>query len=223
MYHMGSMPAQVDAEALALLAEAETATIGHFRHMGFMHRAIQALRPGRVVGTAVTLALPGLDSTLLHHALSDVRPGDILVIDRLGDDRHACWGGGVTRAAKAAGVVAAIIDGPCTDPSEIIEEAFPLWSRGPAPITTRVLDLGGGMNVPVSCGGAVVLPGDAILADESGVIVLRPEEVRATAEEAIRRQERGKIRQAEIASGRLKIGDASGARAKVEAALAAGR
>ena len=159
-----------------------------------MHRAIQPLLPGgrRVVGTAVTLAIAGPDSTLLHHAAGLLRPGDILVVDRLGDDKYACWGGGVTVAVKAAGAVAGIVDGPCTDLAEIIASDFPIWARGLAPITTRIYDLGGGMNVPVSCGGAVVMPGDAILADESGVLVIPRDEALAVAEQALTMQERGR-------------------------------
>ena len=102
----------------------------------------------RVAGTAVTLAIPGQDSTLLHHALGLLRPGDILVVDRLGDDKHACWGGGVTVAAKAAGAVAGIVDGPCTDLTEIEDSDFPLWCRGMSPITTRLYNLGGTLNLP---------------------------------------------------------------------------
>src|SRR3984957_13050916 len=103
-YDIGEMPAQISPEVVALLEQAETATIGHWRHWGFCDRRIvPALRGRRVAGTAVTVAIPGPDSTLLHHALGLLRPGDILVVDRLGDDRHACWGGGVTVAAKIAG------------------------------------------------------------------------------------------------------------------------
>lgn len=103
-YQVADMPVQISPEVIGLLEQSETATVGHWRHWGFCDRRIQPLlRHKRVAGTAVTLALPGPDSTLLHHALSLLRPGDILLVDRLGDDRHACWGGGVTVAAKAAG------------------------------------------------------------------------------------------------------------------------
>ena len=188
-----------------------------------MHRAIQPLLPGgrRVVGTAVTLAIAGPDSTLLHHAAGLLRPGDILVVDRLGDDKYACWGGGVTVAVKAAGAVAGIVDGPCTDLAEIIASDFPIWARGLAPITTRIYDLGGGMNVPVSCGGAVVMPGDAILADESGVLVIPRDEALAVAEQALTMQERGREREASVRDGRALLGVLSGASVKVRANLTA--
>lgn len=216
MYTINDMPAQIPAEDLELLSGVETATVGHWRLLGFMNRAIQPLLPGRrVVGTAVTLAISGSDSTLLHHATGMLRPGDILVVDRLGDDKYACWGGGVTVAAKASGAVAGIVDGPCTDLTEIQDSDFPMWARGLAPITTRLYDLGGGMNIPVSCGGAVVMPGDAILADESGVLVIPRDEVRAVAEKALAMQVTGKEREARVRLGEVKLGELSGASAKV--------
>lgn len=220
MYVIEKMPEQIAQVDLDLLSGVETATVGHWRLMGFMDRAIQPLLPGkRVVGTAVTLAIAGPDSTLLHHATGLLRPGDILVVDRLGDDKYACWGGGVTVAAKAAGAVAGIVDGPCTDLAEIQDSDFPMWSRGLSPITTRLYDLGGGLNIPVSCGGAVVMPGDAILADESGVLVIPRDEVRAVSQEALRRQETGKKREASVRDKQQKLGDMTGASTKVLARL----
>ena len=218
-YVVEKMPGQLSAEVVALLEQTETATVGHWRHWGFVDRRIQGLLRRRVAGTAVTVQIPGADSTMLHHALGLLRPGDVLVVDRLGDDRHACWGGGVTVAAKAAGAKAGLVDGPCTDVEEVEASDFPLWCRGLAPITTRIYDLGGRMNVPVSIGGVVVMPGDAVLLDESGVLVLPPGEAEAEARAAIARQERGLGVQARCAAGE-KLGDISGATAKVLAGLA---
>jgi len=219
-YKIKDMPASGSKEVLDLLAGVETATIGHWRHMGFCNRRIQPLLRGRrVVGTAVTLAIPGPDSTLLHHVSGMLRPGDILLIDRLGDDRHACWGGGVTAAVKASGAVAGVVDGPVTDLAEIEESDLPMWAAGIAPITTRIYDLGGCINVPVSIGGAVVSPGDYILADESGVLVLPPEDAEAEARRALEVQARGKVNEARIRGGEVKLGELSGASAKALAGL----
>ena len=218
-YRIHPMPARLPADLLARLAKVETATVGHWRHWGFMDRGIQPLlKSKRITGTAVTLAIPGPDSTLLHHALGLLRPGDILVVDRLSDDRHACWGGGVTVAAKAAGAVAGIVDGPCTDLLEIEQSDFPMWCRGLAPITTRLYNLGGILNGVIACGGVPVQPGDAILADESGVLVLPPDEVESVATAAIARQERGEANQERVRGG-AKLGDLSGASRMVAEAL----
>jgi len=218
-YIVKPMPPSLDLDLIRLLEQVETATIGHSRHWGFMNRGIQPLlKRRRVAGVAVTLAIPGPDSTLLHHALGLLRPGDILVIDRLGDDRHACWGGGVTVAAKAAGATAGIVDGPCTDLTEIEDSDFPMWCRGMSPITTRLYDLGGTLNAPISCGGVPVLAGDVVLADESGVLVLGREEARSVAEAALVRQKRGEANQDRVRQG-ARLGELSGATAKVLAGL----
>lgn len=214
-YEIELMPAQISTEVITLLEQTETATVGHWRHWGFCDRRIQPLlRRKRVAGTAITVAIPGPDSTLLHHALGLLRPGDILLVDRLGDDRHACWGGGVTVAAKAAGAKAGVVDGPCTDLEEVEASDFPLWCRGTAPITTRIYDLGGRLNKPISIGGVVVMPGDAVLCDESGVLVLPPGEAESEARAAIERQARGLATQDRVAKGE-KLGVISGATAKV--------
>jgi regulator of RNase E activity RraA len=219
-YVVEPMPAKISVEVVALLEQAETATIGHWRHWGFVDRDVRALLRGkRVAGTAITVQIPGPDSTLLHHALGLLRPGDLLVVDRLGDVRHACWGGGVTVAAKAAGAKAGVVDGPCTDLEEVEASDFPLWGRGLAPITTRIYDLGGRLNVPIAIGGVVVCPGDAVLCDESGVLILPPAEAEAEARAAIARQERGLATQDRVAKGE-KLGELSGASAKVAAGLA---
>ena len=222
-YDLGGMPAQISPEVIGLLMQAETATVGHTRQWGFCDRALQPLlRRRRVAGTAVTVAIPGADSTLLHHALGLLRPGDILVVDRLGDTRHACWGGGVTVAAKAAGAVAGVIDGPCTDQAEIEDSDFPVWCRGLASVTTRILDLGGRLNHPVSVGGVVVMPGDAVLCDDTGVLVLPPEEAEMEARRAIEAQARGLIVQDKVARGD-RLGVLSGASAMVLAGAGGGR
>ncbi|MCJ8139048.1 RraA family protein [Falsirhodobacter halotolerans] len=220
-YKINPMPEQIPQADLDLLAQCETATMGHWRQFGFLSRQIQPLIPRRrVVGTAVTIAIPGPDSTLLHHLLSLIRPGDFVIVDRLHDDRYACWGGGVTVGAKAAGAVGAAVDGPCTDLEEIEASDFPMWCRGISPITTRLYDIGGAINVPVSCGNTVVMPGDAVLADESGVLVLPRDEVASEAQKAIDTQARGKGREGQVRAGEAKLGDLSGATARVMAKLA---
>jgi 4-hydroxy-4-methyl-2-oxoglutarate aldolase len=218
-YDIGRDPDPVSTEVLALLADCQTATIGHWRQWGFCDRRIQALSPGaRVVGRAITVALPGPCSTLLHYAVDVLQPGDILLVDRLGDDRYACWGDGMSLAVKAASGAAGIVDGPCTDAAEIKKVGLPVWCRGSAPITTRQYDLGGRLNRPVSIGGVVVNPGDVVLCDESGVLVLPPEEAEAEARRALKIQENEVHLQSRIAQG-VRLSALFGARARVEAAL----
>jgi len=218
-YDIGPMPLALDPAVYTLLSDIETATVGHFRHWGFMDPRIKPLGHGKkVIGRAITLALPAQDSTLLHHALSFLASGDVVVIDRLGDVKHACWGGGVTQGAVAAKAAGAIVDGMCTDPSEIAHYGLPVWCRGISPITTRIYDLAGLMNKPISCGGVVVNPGDVILADENGVLVLPPNEVAEVADMAAAKQKRQASNADRISKGE-RLGDLSGASAHIARAI----
>jgi regulator of RNase E activity RraA len=219
MFIVNDMPKQIDRSLVELLEQAETATIGHVLYEGFVDRGIAALLPRRrVAGTAVTLRLPHADSTLLHYACKLVRPGDVVLIDRCGDTKYACWGGGLTLAMKLGGVKAGIIDGPATDLSEIEEFDLPMWSRGLSSITTRLLGIEGAMNVPVSVGGVVVNPGDAVLCDEQGVLVMAPSLAREAATRALEMQNREKTTHQRLRAGE-KLPDVTGATAIVEAKL----
>ena len=218
-YTVNEMPPQVADGLLEKARRVETATIGHRRFMGFVDPMIQAILPGRrIAGTAVTLALPGQDSTLLHHVVGMLRPGDVLVIDRLGDRKHACLGGGVACAIKARGVAGVVIDGTCTDVPEIEQYDLPVWCRGPSPITTRLYDIGGAFNVDVSIGGAVVHPGDLMVCDFSGVLAMPAGEADADIDWALDKQASEPASHKAFMEGTL-LGDKSGASAKVRARL----
>lgn len=186
MYLLKDLPEQIAPDRIELLSRAEPATIGHFLHTGFMDSGIRAVfPPKRVAGTAVTVRYPGPDGAMAHYAVGKARPGDILVIDRCGDQRHASLGGALAYAARAAGVVGIIADGVVTDLDELRRYGIPVWARGLSTITVKTLGMGGEFCIPVSCGGVAVSPGDAILADENGVLVLRPELIEFAANKAI--------------------------------------
>ena len=177
-YAIGPEPEALDPQIIETLVQCETTMLGHVLYWGAMDtgiRANQGLAP-RIAGRALTVQLPGPCSVMLHHAIGLANPGDILVIDRLGDTRHACLGDGVAAAAMRQGIQGAIIDGPCTDGVELAQLGFPVWCRGVSPMTTRMADLGGRAHVPVCVGGVPVLPGDAILADADGVYAMQPED-----------------------------------------------
>jgi regulator of RNase E activity RraA len=219
MFRVGNLPEPIAPGRLARLARCETATIGHFLHWGFMDPAITAVIPGRrVAGTAVTVLVPPLDGTINHYAVGHARPGDFLVIDRAGDHRHAGWGGVTEVAAQLAGVVGVAVDGTATDFEEIRQAGLPVWCRGPSPLTLKRLGLSGAFCVPVSCGGVSVNPGDAILADESGIVVIPPDRLDEVTEEALRRQEREPALMARLRAGE-RLHDITGAGAQIEAAI----
>lgn len=219
MFDVREMPKQISSDLVALLEKAETGTIGHFFHSGFVDRGIAAVLPERrVAGTAVTVRTPHADSTIVHYLTKLVRPGDFIMIERCGDLRHACFGGAVGHALKVRGIAGIAIDGPATDLGEIRRIGLPTWCRGPSSITTKLMGLDGAVNVPITVGGQVVHPGDAILADESGVVVLHPGEAEAIAREAIADQEDEQILLTRLRDGEF-LPDITGATKLVESNL----
>jgi len=220
MYTIAEMPEPLDAERHKRLLECETATIGHFRSSGFVDPEIRCqLDEVRIAGVAVTLSLPPGDGTLLNHAMRLLRAGDVLVIDRQGDRRHACWGGVLTDVGKRIGLGGVIIDGTATDRATLREYAFPVWSRGVSAMTTKLANQGGTMNVPISVGGVVVRPGDVVVADENGVVVLPPDDVDAVIDHTLALQEQEERILERLAAGEC-LPDISGATRLVAAALA---
>jgi regulator of RNase E activity RraA len=147
-----------------------------------MDPAICAMMPGvRVAGTALTVQVPGAEGSVLPFALAHARKGDVLVVDRCGDRQHACLGGLVAYAAMKIGIAAIIIDGFATDIDELREHGVPVWARGLSANTGKPMGLSGTVGTPVSCGGVTVRTGDAILADQNGILVLDPDDIEEVA------------------------------------------
>lgn len=149
--------------------------LGHALEFGFINNEITPLNKEQniyVVGTAITVRIPATDSTMVYKAMTYAKPGDILVIDMQGEKRHACWGEMTTLTAKRFGLAAVVVDGPNTDSEEIKANGFPVFSKGQSNLTTKISGFRGDVNVPVCCGGTVVCPGDLILANNDGVVVI---------------------------------------------------
>jgi len=220
MFTLKALPDSIEKALVQKLVRAEPATIGHFRNTGFMDPAIRAMQPDvRIAGPAVTVRAPGMDGTIVGYALGQVRPGDVLVIDRCGDHRHAAFGGLVAYACKVAGLAGVIIDGVATDIGEVRKYKVPLWCRGLSAVTTKRIGLAGEFCVPVSCGGVAVNAGDVIIADECGIVVLDRAEAEAAAERAIGMQEAEAASRKRLDSGE-KLPDISGATKVLAEALA---
>lgn len=177
-YRFGTMPEQIPQDKIASLVKVETATVGHYLHDRFMRNDLRPVfKSSRIAGTAVTVSIPGPDSTLLYHVMDRVRPGDILIIDRGGDQKHAPWGGFMSEVARIRGLAGVIVDGVVTDPASITQSGVPTWACGVSAITTKLMNFGGAFNIPVSVGGVAVNPGDVVIADDCGIVVLPPDEV----------------------------------------------
>jgi 4-hydroxy-4-methyl-2-oxoglutarate aldolase len=209
----------VPAEVMAELKQIAPATIGHVLEHEFMDPELRPMVSRfSFAGPAITVRAHGIDSAIVHYAIDIAEPGDVIIVDRLGDMRYACWGGGVSLAAHVTGVVGAVVDGVLTDRLEIEDLHFPVFGRGISPLTTRAPGLTGELNVPIRCGGITVRPGDIVLADDDGVVVLPPERVPDIVAVCLPRERAAKERQQHMRDS-LKIGELSGAHQRIDEAL----
>lgn len=176
MFHRYASPPQPDPGTLQALLGVQTSTLGHLRDFGFPRGLAPISRPLQFAGPAVTVRIPHLDSTAVHVAIDELRPGDVLVVDQSGDDSRSCFGGIVSYAAAARGAAGAVIAGAINDVEEIRALGLPVYSRGIAAHTTRIAGVEGAINVPVTIGGAVVRPGDIVWADSDGIAIVDPDE-----------------------------------------------
>jgi 4-hydroxy-4-methyl-2-oxoglutarate aldolase len=218
MFVIGERPAPVAGieDALAALRGCGTATLGHLTDFGFAPGLHPFRRPAKVVGLAYTVHIPRLDSSAVHYALGQVRPGEVVVVDTTGETVRSPWGGGVTYAALRAGAAGAIVDGVLTDWEELMAYGLDVWSRGFTSLTTRGLGLEGALEVPVQIAGVVVRPGDVVFADSDGVFFLAPEDAAAIAARLHAMEAREPETRRRLDAGE-KLGDISGAVKRLDA------
>jgi 4-hydroxy-4-methyl-2-oxoglutarate aldolase len=206
-------------ELIARYRKIEPATIGHLLEFGFVDPQIHPLfPPGVVVGPAFTVRTAPQDSTIVHLAIDKAQRGDVLVIDRSGDRTHAPWGGMTALAASLNGVAGVIIDGVATDLSELIEAGTPVYCRGLSAMTTKGLARDGEINTPVAIGGVAICPGDLILADANGILVLSPQMAEKLIGDAETRQAKS-LELPGLLKGGAKISEVRGGAAKIYKAL----
>jgi 4-hydroxy-4-methyl-2-oxoglutarate aldolase len=168
---LNPVPAELDANLVAKLERVSFPTLGHYLEEGFADPDLaRQAGSGRVVGRAVTVRTTATDSTMLHHAVGYLEPGDVLVVDTGGDRRHAPVGLVVAAAAAARSASGIIIDGVVTDIDEIAELGIPVYAYGRSMLTTKLQGIdAGGHHVDVVVGGVPISAGDVVLADANGV------------------------------------------------------
>ena len=137
-----------------------------------MDSDIKPLFPGiRLVGIALTVKTTASDIAPVIKALEYIEPGNILVVDTHCSTNTAFWGEIVAMEAERNGAVGIILDGAVRDVVELREMNFPVLCRGIAPNVASLVGFGY-VNVPVQCGGAAVSPGDIVIVDDNGVVVV---------------------------------------------------
>ena len=142
----------------------------------------------RVCGPACTVKVFPGDNLMVHKVLDVAKPGDIVVIDAGGARSNAVLGDLISSKAKFRGIAGFVIDGLIRDLPEVKEVGVPVFARGETPIGP--LHRGPGeVNYPVSCGGIVVSPGDIIVGDPNGIVVIRREFAESTLERLYKQRE----------------------------------
>ena len=169
-----------------------------------MRAAIKPLRAGwSVRGRALTVSVPAGDNLAIHAALAIAKPGDVLVVDAQGYADRAVMGGIMCAQAAATGVAGVVIDVAMRDAAELRQGDLPVFAAAVSPAGPYKAG-GGSVNRPVQCGGVRVEPGDWILGDDDGLVVVGPAQCEAVVAAALAKAEAEARRMAAIARGELR-------------------
>ncbi len=170
---------------------------------GTMHSRVQPLDPKMTVcGPAFTVEVRPGDNLMFHVALAVAQPGDVIVVDGKADDTCALVGELMVAQAEAAGLGGFVVDAASRDTATLAEGSFPVFSTGTNPCGPTK-GLAGRLGIPVSVGGVAVSPGDLVVGDVDGVVVIPRGEVEAVLQAAAKKLAAERQRINEINSGLL--------------------
>ena len=200
---MASTPSPELIEKLAAIG---SATIHEAQgQTGALDSAIKPIDPARrLAGRALTVDTRPADNLMVHYALTKARPGDVLVVDAKGFSEAGLWGDILTLAAQQAGIAGLVVDGMVRDSDVIIEMGFPIFSRGLSIKGTNKVQPGR-VNEPIRCAGVTVHPGDIVVGDRDGVVVVPADRAASVLAAAEEREAKEEALRAELKAGKTTV------------------
>ncbi len=210
---------RADASIVATLGELGIATVHEAQNRtGLLRAYMRPIYPAaRVAGSAITvLCAPG-DNLMIHAAMEVCQPGDVLVVAvaEEPEQEHGMFGDLLATSCRARGVAGLVIDAGVRDVTELTAMEFPVWSKSISALGT-VKATPGSVNVSVTCAGVRADPGDVIVGDQDGVVVVKRDAAGEVAKAGIERRDKEKKTRERLAAGELGI-DIYGLRAKLRA------